>query len=50
MFRELRVDLRVELVPHYEVRRGTRKRNDNGDDPGRDKRQAAAEAHGSRST
>jgi hypothetical protein len=47
---ELRVDLRVELVPHEEVRRRRGEHNDHSNDTGRNERQAIAKGHGSRST
>src|SRR5690349_14896675 len=47
---ELRVDLRIELVPHEEVRRRRCEHDDHSDDAGRYERQTIAKGHGSRST
>src|SRR5581483_4607263 len=50
VLREQGVDLRVQLVPHHEVRRGGRGGDDDGDDERGDEREPGAEGHGSRST
>ena len=44
------VELGLQLVTHDEIRRQRRERDDDGDNAGRDQREACAESHGSRST
>ena len=47
---QLGVHLRVELVPHHEVRRRAGQSHHDGHHTGRNERQAGAKRHGSRST